>query len=174
MLYAFNGISPIVIGAGQFIAPNAAVVGNVTLEDDVSVWFSATVRGDAEAITLKAGCNIQDGAVVHADAGFPCEIGERVTVGHLAMIHGCKIEADSLIGIHATILNGAHIGRGCIIGAGALVTEGLVIPDFSLVLGTPAKVVKQLPVETVELIKAGASHYVDNAAAFNKTLEALI
>jgi carbonic anhydrase/acetyltransferase-like protein (isoleucine patch superfamily) len=158
-------------GTGHFIAPNAAVIGRVTLGDRSSVWFSCVLRGDAERIEVGAGSNIQDGAVLHADPGFPTLVGDNVTVGHKAMLHGCSIGDGSLVGIAAVVLNGAKIGRNCLIGAGALVTEGMEIPDGSLVLGAPAKVRRQLSEEQQAALALNADHYVSNAAAYNKSLK---
>ena len=157
-------------GEGHFIAPNAAVIGDVTLHENASIWFSCVLRGDAERIEIGAGTNIQDGAVLHADPGFPMTTGENVTVGHNAMLHGCSIGSGTLVGISAVVLNGARIGRGCLIGANALVTEGTEIPDGSMVLGSPAKVVKQLSEEMQLLLQHNADHYIGNAARFNEEL----
>ncbi len=157
-------------GKGHFIAPNAAVIGDVTLHENASIWFSCVLRGDAERIEIGAGTNIQDGAVLHADPGFPMITGENVTVGHNAMLHGCSIGSGTLVGISAVVLNGARIGRGCLIGANALVTEGTEIPDGSMVLGSPAKVVKQLSEEMQLLLQHNADHYIGNAARFNEEL----
>ncbi len=157
-------------GEGQFIAPNAAVIGDVTLHENASVWFSCVLRGDADSIEVGAGSNIQDGTVIHADPGYPAVIGSNVTVGHNAMIHGCHIGDGTLVGINSVVLNGARVGRGCLIGANALVTEGMDIPDGSMVLGSPAKVVKQLSAETRLLLQHNADHYIGNAKRFNEEL----
>jgi len=159
-------------GAGHFIAPNAAVIGDVTLGDSVSVWFGATVRGDVEAIHIGARSNIQDGAVLHADPGMPLVVGDDVTVGHQVMLHGCTIGNGSLIGIGAVVLNGARIGRACLIGAKALVTEGQEVPDGSVVLGSPGKVVRTLSAEQQTVLAQNAHHYVNNALRFSKELVA--
>lgn len=171
MKYSLNGQRVTLEGSGHFIAPNAAVIGNVTLKDRSSVWFSCVLRGDAERIEIGAGSNIQDGSVLHADPGFPLVIGDKVTVGHNAMLHGCTVGEGSLVGIAAVVLNGARIGRNCLIGAGALVTEGMEIPDGSLVLGAPAKVRRQFSEEEQAAIGRNAEHYVRNAAAFLEGLE---
>ncbi len=157
-------------GSGHFIAPNAAVIGDVILHDKASVWFSCVLRGDVERIEVGAGSNIQDGTVIHADPSFPALIGENVTVGHNAMIHGCIIGDGSLIGIGAVVLNGAKIGKNCLVGANALVTEGMEIPDGSLVLGAPAKIKKALDEQTREMLGLNAAHYVSNAANYNALL----
>lgn len=154
------------IGSGHFIAPNAAVIGDVTLHDNVSVWFSCVLRGDAERIEVGAGSNIQDGTVLHADPGFPMIVGEKVTVGHNAMLHGCTIGDGSLVGINAVVLNGAKVGKGCLIGANALVTEGMDIPDGSLVLGSPAKIRSTLSAQQQAGLVLNADHYVSNGQRF--------
>ncbi|MEM1156042.1 MAG: gamma carbonic anhydrase family protein [Pseudomonadota bacterium] len=170
MKYALGDKTVTLIGEGQFVAPNAAVIGNVTLHANSSIWFSCTLRGDTERIEIGAGSNIQDGTVVHADPGFPMVVGENVTVGHNAMLHGCTIGDGSLIGINAVVLNGAKIGKGCLIGANALVTEGTEIPDGSMVLGSPAKIKKQLSEEQQAMLLLTAEHYVSNAHRYNKEL----
>jgi carbonic anhydrase/acetyltransferase-like protein (isoleucine patch superfamily) len=159
------------IAPTSWIAPNAAVIGNVILHEHTSVWFSATIRGDnPEPITVGTKSNIQDGAVLHADAGIPLTIGSGVTVGHMAMLHGCTIGDNTLIGIGATVLNKSVVGKNCVIGAHALIPEGKTIPDGSLVVGSPGKVVKQLNEEQIEGLKAGASHYVENSEWFREAL----
>ncbi len=159
-------------GDDQFIAHNATVIGNVTLAEKVSVWFNVVIRGDAEKISIGARANIQDASVLHADPGFPLEIGEDVTVGHKAMLHGCTVGDGSLIGINAVVLNGAKIGKGCLIGANALVTEGTEIPDGSMVLGAPAKVKRMLSEDEQAALRLSASHYVENGERFLKELKA--
>jgi carbonic anhydrase/acetyltransferase-like protein (isoleucine patch superfamily) len=138
------------------------------------VWFSCVLRGDVEAIEIGEGSNIQDGTVIHADPGYPVHVGANVTVGHNAMLHGCRVGDGSLIGIGAVVLNGARIGRGCLVGAGALVTEGTEIPDGSLVLGSPAKVKKTLSPEQQLALAHNADHYVGNAKRFSEDLEVLV
>ena len=149
-------------GDDFWIAPNATVIGNVKLLKDASVWFNAVLRGDVELITVGQGSNVQDGAIIHTDPGFPCTIGKNVTVGHLAMLHGCEIGDGSLIGIGSVILNGAKIGKNCIIGSKALVTEGMEIPDGAMVLGIPGKVKKILNEEEQNVVSLGAEHYIQN------------
>ena len=149
-------------GENHFIAENATVIGSVILQNDVSIWFNCVVRGDNDPITIGEGTNIQDGSVLHTDAGIPMNIGKYVTVGHKVMLHGCEIGDNSLIGINSVILNRAKIGKNCIIGANALVPEGKVIPDNSMVLGSPGKVVKELTEKHVMMIKMSALHYVEN------------
>jgi len=159
------------LAEGAWVAPNAAVMGKVKLCEGASVWFNATIRGDNELCTVGKGSNIQDGSVLHTDKGFPLDIGENVTVGHMAMLHGCKVGDGSLIGIGATVLNGVNIGKNCLIGAHALIPEGREIPDGSLVMGAPGKVVKQLTPEQIAKMHQGAGHYVTNAARYAKDLE---
>ena len=154
----------------SWIAPTAVVIGKVRLEDGASVWFGAVVRGDNEQISIGPRTNIQDGAVLHTDPGFPLMLGSDVTIGHQAMLHGCQVGEGSLVGIQAVVLNGARIGRNCLIGAKALVTENMIIPDGSLVLGSPAKVVRELTEKQQEGLRANAKDYVANADRFFKTL----
>ncbi len=170
MLYTLGSESPTLLGDGHFIAPNAAVIGRVTMHARSSVWFSCVLRGDTDPIEVGEGSNIQDGTVIHADPGFPTRIGRNVTVGHKAMLHGCTIGDGSLIGISAVVLNGAVIGKGCLIGANALVTEGMQIPDGSLVLGSPAQVRKTLSEEQQLALAHNADHYVGNAARYLRDL----
>jgi carbonic anhydrase/acetyltransferase-like protein (isoleucine patch superfamily) len=158
---------------GAWVADSAEVMGNVVLEQDASVWFGSVLRGDTERLRVGRGSNIQDGTVVHADPGYPVDIGENVTVGHQVMLHGCSIGDGSLIGIGAVVLNGARIGRHCVVGAGALVTEGKEFPDGSLIVGSPAKAVRQLTPEQIEGFQRGAAHYVENARRFKAGLRKL-
>ncbi len=145
-----------------WIAPNASVIGEVNLERDASIWFNAILRADNEPITIGEGSNVQDGAIIHTDPGFACRIGRKVTVGHMAMLHGCSIGDGSLIGIGSVVLNGAKIGKNCIIGSKALVTEGMEVPDGSMVLGIPGKIKKTLTEEEQSIVSLGAEHYIDN------------
>ena len=145
-----------------WIAPNASVIGEVNLERDASIWFNAILRADNEPITIGEGSNVQDGAIIHTDPGFACNIGKKVTVGHMAMLHGCSIGDGSLIGIGSVVLNGAKIGKNCIIGSKALVTEGMDVPDGSMVLGIPGKIKKTLTEEEQSVVPLGAEHYIDN------------
>ena len=169
-IYELDGLTPRV-DASAWVADNAQVMGDVTLAADSSIWFGVTVRGDTDAISIGAGSNIQDGSVLHADHGIPVVVGERVTVGHMVMLHGCTIGDESLIGIGAIVLNGAKIGKNCLIGAGSLVTEGKEFPDGSMILGSPAKVVRQLSPEQIAGIRASAQHYIDNARIFRSGLK---
>lgn len=155
----------------SWIAPNATVIGRVRLQAGASVWFNAVLRGDNELIDIGEHSNVQDGAVMHTDMGFPLTLGKGVTVGHNAMLHGCSVGDYSLIGINAVILNGARIGRNCIIGANALIAEGKVIPDGSLVMGSPGKVVRELSDQQKKLLEASAAHYVHNAQRYARELE---
>jgi carbonic anhydrase/acetyltransferase-like protein (isoleucine patch superfamily) len=156
-----------------FIAPNASVIGSVVLNENVSVWFGATIRGDNDIITLGKGSNVQEGAVLHTDPGIALTVGENVTIGHQAMLHGCTIGDGSLIGIQAVILNGAVIGKGCLVGAGAIVTERKVFPDRSLILGAPARVVRQLSDEDVAGLLKSAASYIERRAQFLTKLREL-
>jgi carbonic anhydrase/acetyltransferase-like protein (isoleucine patch superfamily) len=158
---------------GAWVADSAEVIGNVVLEQDANVWFGAILRGDTERLRVGRGSNVQDGSVVHADPGFPVDIGDNVTVGHHVMLHGCSVGDGSLIGIQAVVLNGARIGRHCLVGAGALVTEGKEFPDGSLIVGSPARVVRQLSPEQIEGLKRSAAHYVENARRFRNGLRKL-
>lgn len=171
MKYALGDRRVRLEGSGHFIAPNAAVIGDVLMKSGSSVWFSAVIRADVEYIEIGEGANVQDGAVIHADPGTPCILGPRVTIGHNAMVHGCTIGEGSLIGINAVVLDGAVIGKNCLIGAGALVTGGTEIPDNSLVLGAPAKVKATLTEQQIAAMAMGAEHYVHNAQHFLNDLE---
>ena len=171
-LYALGDKTPKVHG-NAWVAPDANVIGNVVLEDESSVWFGSTLRGDNEVIHVGRGSNVQENCVFHTDMGYPLTIGENCTIGHKVMLHGCTIGDNTLIGMGATILNGARIGRNCLIGAGALITEGKEIPDGSLVMGAPGKVVRQLDEEAIAKLTASARHYAENAARFAKDLTAL-
>jgi len=149
-------------GDEYWIAPTASVMGNVVLERNASVWWGAVVRGDNDPITIGQNSNIQDGSVLHTDAGVPLTIGANVTVGHLVMLHGCTIGDGSLIGIGSIILNGARIGKNCLIGAGALITEGKEIPDNSMVVGAPGKIIREVSEHQAMILQASALHYVEN------------
>jgi carbonic anhydrase/acetyltransferase-like protein (isoleucine patch superfamily) len=156
-----------------YLAPGAQLIGNVVLGDEATVWFNAVLRGDNEPITVGARSNIQDGSVLHTDPGTPLTIGEDVTVGHKVMLHGCTIGDNSLIGIGAIILNRAVIGRNSLVGAGALVTEGKVFPDGVLIVGAPAKVVRELTAEEIEGLKRSAQTYVNNGRRYAQELKPL-
>jgi carbonic anhydrase/acetyltransferase-like protein (isoleucine patch superfamily) len=166
-LYALGDRRPLLPTSGRYwIAPNASVIGDVALGDDSSVWFGATLRGDNERISLGARSNIQDGATLHTDLGFPLDIGEDCTVGHHAILHGCTIGAGSLIGMGAIVLNGAKIGRGCLVGAGALVTEGKVFADGALIVGAPAQARRTLDEAAIAGLVRAAAGYVENGRRF--------
>ncbi len=154
----------------SWIAPTAVVIGRVRLEEGSSVWFGAVIRGDNEQISIGSGTNVQDGAVLHTDPGFALTLGKDVTIGHQAMLHGCHVGDGSLVGIQAVVLNGARIGANCLIGAKALVTENTVVPDGSLVLGSPAKVVRLLTEDQQAGLRANAKDYVINASRYLKEL----
>lgn len=159
-VYALEGLAPTLPGEGRYwVAPSAAVIGEVTLEEDVSIWFGAVLRGDNEPIRLGAGTNIQEHVMIHTDPNFPCTVGPNCTIGHRAILHGCTLGKDCLVGMGAIVLNGAKLGDNCLVGAGALVPEGREIPDNSLVLGAPGKVVRNVSEEHITMIKrAGASY----------------
>lgn len=153
-----------------FVADTAAIVGQVTLEENASVWFGAAIRGDNEPITIGVGSNVQEGAVLHTDPGRPLSIGRNVTVGHQAMVHGCTIGDGSLVGIQAVILNGAVIGRNCLVGAGSVVTENKTFPDRSLILGAPARVTRQLTDDEVAGLEQSAQSYAERRDLFKAQL----
>ena len=171
-LYALSSDRP-EVDETAWVAPGAHVVGKVTLAADTSVWFGSTLRGDNEPITVGQGVNIQENCVLHTDMGFHLSIGAGCTIGHKAMLHGCTIGENALIGMGATVLNGAVIGEGALVGAGALVTEGKEIPPGVLVVGAPAKVVRDLTDAEKEGLKASALHYQENARRFRDGLEAI-
>ncbi len=169
MIYRLGNTTPQLKG-NNYIAPNAAVIGDVVLEKNANVWWGVTIRGDNNTITLGENVNIQDGAVLHTDEGIRLTLEKDVSVGHMVMLHGCTVREGSLIGIKAVILNNAVIGRECLIGAGALIAEGKVIPDRSLVLGAPGRVVRQLTDDEVRMIRGISVHYVDNAERYRREL----
>lgn len=151
-----------------YVHETAVVVGDVRLRENANVWPMAVIRGDTASITVGARSNVQDGSVLHVDEGVPLVIGEDVTIGHQVMLHGCTIGDGSLIGIQAVILNGAVIGKGCLVGAGSLVTEGKQFPDNVMILGSPARVVRELSPEHVERVRHGAEHYVEASATYRE------
>ncbi|MEM9969219.1 MAG: gamma carbonic anhydrase family protein [Pseudomonadota bacterium] len=158
------------IDPSAWVAPGANVIGDVVLYENTSIWFCATLRGDNETIRVGAGSNVQENCVFHTDIGFPLLIGKDCTIGHKAMLHGCTIGDNTLIGMGATILNDARIGANCLVGAGALITEGKEIPDGSLVMGAPGKVVRTLDEAAHQMLRASARHYAENAARFRKDM----
>jgi len=171
-LYALAAARPDV-SPDAWVAPDANVIGKVTLAAESSVWFGSTLRGDNEMITVGRGSNVQENCVFHTDMGYPLTVGEDCTIGHKVMLHGCTIGDNSLIGMGATVLNGAKIGKNCLIGAGALITENKVIPDGSLVMGVPGKVVRELDEAAIQALTASAKHYAENATRFRRDLEPL-
>ncbi len=171
-LYALANMVP-TLDDSAWVAPDANVIGNVVLEAGSSVWFGATLRGDNEAIHVGRGSNVQENCVFHTDPGCPLTIGENCTIGHKVMLHGCEVGDNSLIGMGATVLNGAKIGKNCLVGAGALITENKVIPDGSLVMGVPGKVVRMLDDAAIAGLTASAVHYQENALRFRRDLKPL-
>ncbi|HCV41824.1 gamma carbonic anhydrase family protein [Pseudomonas vlassakiae] len=168
-IYRYDTLTPH-IHPETFVAENATVIGDVTLEQGTSVWPQAVLRGDNEPIRIGQHSNVQEGAVLHADPGFALTVGRNVTIGHQAMLHGCSIGDGTLVGIQSVVLNGAVIGRNCLVGAGAIVTEGKVFPDNSLILGAPAKVVRELSPEAIAGMHANAAEYVRKGQAFKDKL----
>lgn len=171
-LYSLDGIAP-EIAEDSWIAPDANVIGKIVVEEGASIWFGSTLRGDNEVIHVGSGSNIQENSVLHTDMGFPLTIGKGCTIGHKAMLHGCTIGDNSLIGMGATVLNGAKIGKNCLIGANALITEGKEIPDGSLVMGAPGKVVRQLDDAAIESLRKSAIGYQNNMRRFRSGLKGL-
>ena len=162
-IYALDGQAPELPAAGQYwVAPDAHVIGRVRLADEVGIWFGAVLRGDNELIDIGARSNVQEGAMLHTDVGLPLTVAADVTIGHHAILHGCTVGHGTLIGMGATVLNGACIGNGCLVGASALVTEGKEFPDFSLIVGSPAKAVRTLDPGAIEKLRASAASYVAN------------
>jgi carbonic anhydrase/acetyltransferase-like protein (isoleucine patch superfamily) len=172
-LYKLGEVSP-TLAMSAYVAPSASVIGNVVLADRSSVWFGATLRGDNETIRVGAGSNVQDGAVMHTDPGFPLTLGAQVSVGHQAMLHGCTVGEGSLIGIQAVVLNAAVIGRGCLVGAGAVITERKVFADGTLILGAPAKVVRELSAEERENLLKVAGNYAARGAYYRDHLQLMV
>lgn len=172
MIFSLGDKEVILKGEGHFVAPNATLIGSVVLEESASVWFNVVIRADNDVVIVGPRSNVQDGSVLHTDASYKLEIGEGVTVGHKAMLHGCKIGDYSLIGINSVILNGAQIGKYCLIGANTLIPEGMVIPDGSLVVGSPGRVKRSLSDMEKKVLEVSAAHYVHNAERYNKLLKA--
>ena len=169
-VFELDGVKP-EMHAESWVAEGATVIGRVNMHKDSSVWFGATVRGDNDPVTIGEGSNVQDGSVLHTDVGYPLTIGKHVTIGHLVMLHGCEIGDGSLIGIGSIILNGAKIGKNCLIGAKSLITENKVIPDGSMVMGAPGKVVRELSPEQIAGMQLGSHHYVENWKRYAKGLK---
>ncbi len=172
MIYSLEDREVEIRGEDYFVAENATVVGSVILEHNTSVWFNAVVRGDNDLITIGEGSNVQDGAVIHTDPEQEVRIGRGVTVGHMAMLHGCEIGDNTLIGIKAVVLDGAKIGKNCLIAAGALILENREIPDGSLVVGAPGKVIRQVDEERIAWMRERAEIYVENFKRYKATLRA--
>lgn len=169
MIYALDGVAPEFRGR-YFVAPSAAVIGDVFMDEDASVWFGAVVRGDVERITIGRGTNVQDNSVLHSDPGAPLSLDEGVTVGHMVMLHGCSIGHNSLVGIGSTVLNHARIGANCIVGANSLITENKEYPDGVLILGSPARVVRELTAEEIAALPNSAQRYIDRAERYRRDL----
>jgi carbonic anhydrase/acetyltransferase-like protein (isoleucine patch superfamily) len=170
LIYALGDREVTIHGENWYIADSAAVIGSVTIHNNVSIWFNAVVRADNEPISIGEDSNVQDGSVLHVDVGFPLSIGRGVTVGHKVMLHGCRIGDNTLIGMNAVILNGAVIGKNCIVGAHALVAEGKQIPDGSLVLGSPGRVMRSLSDAEIEQLREPADDYIAEMALYRREL----
>jgi carbonic anhydrase/acetyltransferase-like protein (isoleucine patch superfamily) len=173
MIYELKGRVPKLLGKPSFIAPNASIIGDVEIHEQASIWFNVVIRADNDKITIGPDSNIQDGSVMHVDPGKPITIGKGVTVGHKVMLHGCDIGDYSLIGINAVVLNGAKIGKHCLIGANTLIPENMVIPDGSMVVGSPGKIKRELTEQQQQMLALGAVHYVHNGKRFEKELKEL-
>jgi carbonic anhydrase/acetyltransferase-like protein (isoleucine patch superfamily) len=170
-VYNLGDVTPELPNDDEYwIAPSAAVIGRVVLKKNASVWWGATLRGDNDPITIGENSNVQDGSVLHTDHGSPLTIGKNVTVGHMVMLHGCTIGDGTLVGIGSIVLNEAVIGKNCLIGASCLITEGKEIPDNSLVMGAPGKVVREISPEQARMLSAGAMHYVENWKRYRREL----
>ncbi|MDN2568164.1 gamma carbonic anhydrase family protein [Aquibium sp. A9E412] len=170
-IYAIDDTRPAFEDAEtNWIAPDATVIGHVRIGRNVGIWFGAVLRGDNEAITLGADTNVQEHTVMHTDPGFPLTVGAGCTIGHRAVLHGCTLGDNTLIGMGAIVLNGARLGNNCLVGAGALVTEGKSFPDGSLIVGSPARAVRELDAAAIEGLRQSAAHYVENARRFRRGL----
>ena len=168
-IYQLGDKAPKLPTEGHYwVAPDANIIGDVEIGENVGIWFGVTIRGDNETIRIGAGTNIQEGVVIHSDPGAPATIGENCTIGHSAIVHGCTVGDNSLIGMGATVLNGAKIGKNCLVGADALVTEGKEFPDGSLIVGSPAKAIRQLDDNAIEGLTLSAKHYIANWQRFAK------
>lgn len=169
MLYALGERRP-EVAEGVFIAPTASIIGRVSIGPDASVWFGAVIRGDVDSISIGGGTNVQDGTVIHCDEGFPTTIGREVTIGHSCIIHGCTIGDNTLVGMGSTILNGARIGENCLIGAGSLITEGKEFPPGSVIMGRPAKVVREVGEAELAMLRRGSENYRRNSQRYKSEL----
>jgi carbonic anhydrase/acetyltransferase-like protein (isoleucine patch superfamily) len=173
-IYRLAGNTPELPENGDYwIAPNAHVIGKVRIGQGVGIWFGTTIRGDNELIDIGEGSNVQENTVMHTDIGYPLSVGKNCTIGHKALLHGCIIGDNSLVGMGAMVMNGAVIGKNCLIGAGALITEGKVIPDGSLVMGAPAKIVRELDEDSIKHLGQSAHYYQGNMRAFRDGLEVI-
>ena len=168
-LYSLDGVSP-QVAEDSWVAPDANVIGKIVIEEGASIWFGATLRGDNEEIVIGKGSNVQENTIMHTDMGYPLTVGEGCTIGHKALLHGCTIGDNTLIGMGAVILNGAKIGKNCLIGANALITENKVIPDGSLVMGSPGKVVRELDEQGIQGLRSSALNYQQNMRRFRAGL----
>ncbi len=171
MMYALDEKCVSFLGEAAYIAPNATLIGDIDIHTDASIWFNVVIRADNDKVTIGECSNIQDGSILHIDPGFPLTIGRNVTVGHKAMLHGCTIGDNSLIGINAVVLNGAKIGKNCLIGANALIPERMVIPDGSMVLGSPGKIKRTLSDQEIKMLELSAAHYVKNGQRYASGLK---
>ena len=173
-LYMLDGIAPTLPQADRYwVAPDAQIIGNVWLAEDASVWFGSVLRGDNERISVGTRANVQDGCLLHTDMGYPMEIGADCSIGHRAVLHGCTIGANSLVGMGAILLNGVKIGRNCLVGANSLLTEGKIFPDNSLILGSPARVIRSIDEAMAAQLSENAAHYVANWRRYARGLEPL-
>jgi len=173
MNYALGEQQPIYLGEPSFIAPTAVMIGNIEVHQNASVWFNVVIRADNDRVVIGEESNVQDGSVLHIDPGFPLTIGKGVTIGHKAMLHGCSIGDYSLIGINAVVLNGAKIGKHCLIGANALIPENMVIPDGSMVIGSPGRIKRELTEQQKKMLEMSAKHYVLNGQKYSAQLKEL-
>ena len=171
-IYALDDDRP-AFGKGSWIADNAVVIGKVRAGQNVSVWYNVVIRSDNDVINIGDDTNIQDGSILHCDFGIPLNIGNRVSIGHKAMLHGCTVGDSTLIGINAVVLNHAQVGKGCIIGANTLIPENKVIPDHSLVVGSPGRIIRTLSESDVARIDANAEHYIENSELYTRALQPL-
>lgn len=170
MIYSLGNKKPSFVGEAAFIAPNASLIGDIEINQGVSIWFNVVIRADNDKVTIGENSNIQDGSVLHIDPGYPLKIAKNVTIGHKVMLHGCDIGENSLIGINAVVLNGAKIGKNCLIGANALIPENMVVPDGSMVLGSPGKVKRSLSEQEIKMLALSAAHYVQNGQRYESGL----
>lgn len=171
MIYSLGDKTPVYQGSPAFVAANASVIGDVEIHENASIWFNVVIRADNDKIIIGENTNIQDGSVMHVDGGFPMTIGKGVTIGHKVMLHGCEIGEHSLVGINAVVLNGAKIGKHCLIGANTLIPENMIVPDGSMVVGSPGKIKRALSEAEMKMLEISAAHYVRNAEKYTKLLK---